>query len=67
MGISMAEVFQNGDLLAEAMIKAWRDFGHDMVLLENGTACNTQACGVEVIYRNRFERNRRQGLDLRPG
>ena len=25
MGISMAEVFQNGELLAEAMLKAWRN------------------------------------------
>ena len=23
-----------------------------MILLENGTACNAQACGVEVIYRD---------------
>jgi uroporphyrinogen decarboxylase len=52
MGISMAEVFRNGDLLAEAMLKAWREFGHDMILLENGTACNAQACGVQVIYRD---------------
>ena len=52
MEISMAEVFQNGELLAEAMLKAWRKFGHDMILLENGTACNAQACGVEVIYRD---------------
>src|SRR5512142_2439138 len=52
MGISMAEVFQNGELLAEAMLRAWREFGHDMILLENGTACNAQACGVQVIYRD---------------
>lgn len=52
MGISMAEVFQHGELLAEAMLKAWREFGHDMILLENGTACNAQACGVQVIYRD---------------
>ncbi len=52
MGISMAEVFQNGELLAEAMLKAWKEFGHDMILLENGTACNAQACGVKVIYRD---------------
>jgi uroporphyrinogen decarboxylase len=51
-GISMAEVFRSGDLLAEAMLAAWREFGHDMILLENGTACNAQACGVEVIYRD---------------
>jgi uroporphyrinogen decarboxylase len=52
MGVSMAEVFRDGELLAEAMLKAWREFGHDMILLENGTACNAQACGVEVVYRD---------------
>ncbi len=52
LGGSMADVFQNGDLLAEAMLNAWREFGHDMILLENGTACNAQACGVQVIYRD---------------
>lgn len=52
MGVSMAEVFQDGELLAEAMLNAWREFGHDMILLENGTACNAQACGVQVIYRD---------------
>jgi MtaA/CmuA family methyltransferase len=52
MGISMAEVFQDGELLAEAMLVAWREFGHDMILLENGTACNAQACGVQVVYRD---------------
>ncbi len=51
MGLPLAEVFQDGELLAEAMLLAWREFGHDMILLENGTACNAQACGVEVIYR----------------
>ena len=51
MGVSMAEVFRDGELLAEAMLRAWREFGHDMILLENGTACNAQACGVEVVYR----------------
>jgi MtaA/CmuA family methyltransferase len=50
-GLPMREVLQDGGLLAEAMLKAWHEFGHDMILLENGTACNAQACGVEVIYR----------------
>jgi len=52
MGGSMADVFQDGELLAEAMLRAWREFGHDMILLENGTACNAQACGVQVVYRH---------------
>jgi MtaA/CmuA family methyltransferase len=50
-GLPLKEVFQDGELLAEAMLKAWQEFGHDMILLENGTACNAQACGVEVVYR----------------
>jgi hypothetical protein len=50
--VSMSDVFQNGELLAEAMLQAWREFGHDMILLENGTACNAQACGLKVIYRD---------------
>ncbi len=49
---SMSEVFRDGELLAEAMLAAWREFGHDMILLENGTACNAQACGMEAHYRD---------------
>jgi len=52
MGVTMSQVFQDGELLAEAMLRAWREFGHDMILLENGTACNAQACGVQVVYRD---------------
>jgi MtaA/CmuA family methyltransferase len=52
LGLPLSQVFQDGELLAEAMIKAWREFGHDMLLVENGTACNAQACGVQVIYRD---------------
>jgi MtaA/CmuA family methyltransferase len=52
MGLPLSVVFQDGELLAEAMLKAWQEFGHDMILLENGTACNAQACGVQVTYRD---------------
>jgi len=52
MGLPLSQVFQDGELLAEAMHKAWQEFGHDMILLENGTACNAQACGVQVTYRD---------------
>jgi MtaA/CmuA family methyltransferase len=50
-GLPMSEVFSNGELLAEAMLTDWREFGHDMILLENGTACSAEACGVKVHYR----------------
>lgn len=49
-GLPMCDVFRNGKLLAEAMLKAWQEFGQDMILLETGTACNAQSCGSEVVY-----------------
>ena len=50
-GLPLSQVFQDGELLAEAILAAWKEFKHDMILLENGTACNAQACGVQVVYR----------------
>ena len=50
-GLPMSEVFRDGALLADALIAAWREFGHDIVVLSNGTACNAEACGVEAHYR----------------
>ncbi len=51
-GLPMSEVFRDGELLAGAMLQAWREYHHDMILLENGTACSAQACGMEVHYRD---------------
>ena len=51
-GMPFSEVFGDGDALAEAMLLAWREFGHDMILLENGTGCNAEACGGHVTYRD---------------
>jgi MtaA/CmuA family methyltransferase len=51
-GNPFSQTFRNGDMLAEAMLQAWREFGHDMILLENGTGCNAEACGVHVTYRD---------------
>ena len=51
-GLPMSQVFKDGEMLAQAMLDAWREFGHDMLLLENGTACNAQACGAKVTYRD---------------
>jgi MtaA/CmuA family methyltransferase len=51
-GLPLSEVFRDGELLAEAMLMSWREYGHDMILLENGTACNAEACGAQVHYRD---------------
>jgi uroporphyrinogen decarboxylase len=45
-----AKLYADGRLLADAQIAAWRRFGHDMLLVENGTAALAEACGCEVSY-----------------
>lgn len=44
------EFFQDGDAIADGQIKAWQHFGHDVVLIENGTAALAEACGVQVEH-----------------
>jgi MtaA/CmuA family methyltransferase len=43
-------IYQDGQLLGRAQLTAWKRFGHDMLLVENGTAALAEACGCEVSY-----------------
>jgi uroporphyrinogen decarboxylase len=47
-----AAFFQDGEAMAEGQIKAWQRYGHDVIIIENGTAALAQACGVNVIYQS---------------
>jgi uroporphyrinogen decarboxylase len=49
-GLPYPEFLQSGEAMAEGQIKAWREFGHDVLLLENGTAALAEACGAGVEY-----------------
>ena len=49
-GFPMAEALQSGEMLAEAQLKFWRDFGHDMLLVENGVVAEAGACGCRVEF-----------------
>lgn len=42
--------YRDGEAMAEGQIKAWKRFGHDVLLVENGTAALAEACGVQVLY-----------------
>ena len=48
--IPMSQAFQDGALLAETQLVAWRTFQHDMLMVENGTTAMAQAMGCEVAY-----------------
>lgn len=45
-----ADFYRDGEAMAEGQIKAWQRYGHDVLLVENGTAALAEACGVQVIY-----------------
>ncbi len=45
-----ADFYRDGEAMAEGQIKAWQRFGHDVLLVENGTAALAEACGVKVQY-----------------
>jgi uroporphyrinogen decarboxylase len=45
-----AAFYRDGDAMAEGQIKAWQRYGHDVILIENGTAALAEACGVQVEY-----------------
>jgi uroporphyrinogen decarboxylase len=45
-----ADLYRNGQLLGEAQIAAWKRFGHDMLIVENGTAALAEACGCKISY-----------------
>jgi len=49
-GMPFPEFFQNGEAMAEGQIQAWREFHHDVILIENGTAALAEACGCQVEY-----------------
>ncbi len=49
-GMRLSECLRSGELMAESQILAWRRFGHDMLLVENGTAALAEAMGCGVLY-----------------
>jgi uroporphyrinogen decarboxylase len=44
------KLYTDGQLLGEAQVAAWKRFGHDMLVVENGTGALAEACGCKVSY-----------------
>ncbi len=49
-GGDFAEVLRSGELLAEAQLAAWREFGHDVIMHENGVCAEAEALGCKIHY-----------------
>jgi len=46
------EVLRSGDMLAEAQLSAWREFGHDVIMHENGVCAEAEALGCQILYQS---------------
>ena len=49
-GLPFPEFLQDGGAMAAGHVQAWREFGHDLLILENGTVALAEACGCQVEY-----------------
>lgn len=49
-GLPFDQMTRHGEALAEAQIKAWRAFGHDVIMHENGVCAAAEAMGAKVHY-----------------
>jgi len=49
-GLSMSEALQSAEMLAESQLIFWRDFQHDVLLVENGVVAAAGACGCEIDW-----------------
>jgi uroporphyrinogen decarboxylase len=49
-GFPMGRALQDGEMLAEAQLRFWKDFGQDMLMVENGVVAEACACGCQVEY-----------------
>ena len=45
-------VLRNGEALADAQLAAWREFGHDVIMHENGVHAEAEAMGCGVRYQS---------------
>jgi uroporphyrinogen decarboxylase len=49
-GLPFPEFLQSGEAMAEGHLAAWREFGHDLLILENGTVALAAACGCGIQF-----------------
>ena len=45
-GFPLGQALQDGEMLAESQLKAWKEFQHDMLLVENGVVAVSSRDGL---------------------
>jgi uroporphyrinogen decarboxylase len=49
-GFPLAATLRDGEMLAEAQLKFWKDFRQDVIMLENGVIAEAAACGSVAAF-----------------
>src|ERR1039458_4628224 len=50
IGADFGDVMRSGEMLGQAQLAAWREFGHDVIMHENGVCAEAEALGCEIHY-----------------
>ena len=51
-GADLSVALQDGEILAAVQLAAWREFGHDVIMHENGVHAEAEAMGCGVLYQS---------------
>ena len=49
-GFPLGAALRDGEMLAEAQLKFWKDFQQDVIMVENGVIAEAEACGSVAAY-----------------
>ena len=49
-GGDFSQILRSGEMLAQAQLAAWREFGHDVIMHENGVCAEAEAMGCGISY-----------------
>ncbi|HZO98703.1 MAG TPA: uroporphyrinogen decarboxylase family protein [Terriglobia bacterium] len=50
IGADFVDGLRSGETIAEAQLAAWREFGHDVIMHENGVCAEAEAMGCGILY-----------------
>jgi MtaA/CmuA family methyltransferase len=54
IGADFTQALRSGEILAEAQLAAWREFGHDVIMHENGVCAEAEALGCGILYQSDY-------------
>ncbi len=54
IGADFTQALRSGEILAAAQLAGWREFGHDVIMHENGVCAEAEALGCGILYQSDY-------------